>query len=166
MKQPKKKNRIDAKICINGVSIGKPTNNDAMKSLILSMIIMLSTKLLPGQILSIWIGQTPGSERAWQQPNNWSTQTIPNEFSDVVIRTDETLTNNYPIYPSGLTEINSLHICPGAQLYIRSGDIVVLDNAKSYYHAAQIKRSLWSDRDRDSIPSADNIASISGQQYY
>ncbi|MBP7240133.1 MAG: hypothetical protein KBA14_07890 [Saprospiraceae bacterium] len=55
-----------------------------------------------------WKGGTPGMKNDWYCPQNWSTTSLPDEFSDVIIPDVSTSTLAFPEIKSGEIEINSL----------------------------------------------------------
>lgn len=79
--------------------------------------LIFSTQL-PAQMKVHWVGGTPGHEYDWNCPENWSTQRVPDEFSDVFIENTSTKTFAYPIIQSDEISVNSLYIDSGAWLTI------------------------------------------------
>lgn len=101
---------------------------------ILSLLSLTTT----AQNASTWKGMTPGHERQWSYPANWSRNTVPDEFTDVVIPFDITGGQNYPVLKVPEATINSLYIEHGAHITIGRGRIITLDEGKNYYKAFQI----------------------------
>lgn len=103
------------------------------------LIIIISLFTFPsfGQIITIWKGNCPGQQHKWECPQNWSTSTVPDKFSDVVIPLDISEESHYPKI-SGNAEINSLHIWPGATLTINLGQLKILDASKSVFRRHQV----------------------------
>ena len=54
----------------------------------------------------------------WYCPQNWSTSTVPDEFSNVIIPDVSTSTFAMPVIMTGSVEINELYIQPNASLTI------------------------------------------------
>src|SRR5687768_9921310 len=104
------------------------------------LIITLSLVALNGygQVLAIWRGNCPGHEREWNYPGNWSSNAVPDEFSDVVIPLDVSADAHYPVISGSMAEINSLHIWPGAVLVIEKGKVEILDIEKSVFRRHQV----------------------------
>lgn len=65
-----------------------------------------------------WKGGTPGMKNEWYCPQNWSTASVPDEFSDVIIPDVSTSTFASPVIKSGDVEINSLEMHTNATLTI------------------------------------------------
>lgn len=77
----------------------------------------------------VWKGGAPGQETNWYCPKNWSTQTVPDSFSDVVIPDVSTTTQALPEIRSGRVEVNRLTIAGNTGLSLgESAQMVVLDN--------------------------------------
>ena len=108
-----------------------------MKTIIILLTVLISSHV-SAQGISQWRGNTPGHERDWNYPSNWSENQVPDEFTDVVIPVDIMIERNYPVIRSGDVEINSLSIWPGACLTIKEGTISVLDRERSYFNWNQI----------------------------
>ncbi len=104
------------------------------------LILLMTLPAMTGfsQITSIWRGMTPGHERNWNCPSNWSNNRIPDEFTDVIIPVDISINYRYPVIKSSATEINSLHIWPGATLTVKEGEMWILDAERSDYLRNQI----------------------------
>ena len=108
-----------------------------MKPILIALITLAATSCF-AQVTLTWIGNTPGREQDWNCATNWSMHRLPDEFTDVVIPVDNTLTNNYPVFTSGEIEINSLSIHSGARLTLKRSDLFILDPALSEYKPNQI----------------------------
>lgn len=77
----------------------------------------------------IWKGGTPGQETNWHCPKNWSTGTVPDVFSDVVIPDVSTTTRALPEIRSGEVEVNRLTIAHNAGLSLaEAAQLVVLED--------------------------------------
>lgn len=108
-----------------------------MNTLIILAISLLAIKG-NGQILAIWKGNCPGHERKWDHPANWSTNAVPDEFSDVVIPLDNSADTHYPVISNNTAQVNSLHIWPGAVLRIDNGKLEILDIEKCVFRRHQV----------------------------
>lgn len=79
----------------------------------------------------VWKGGTPGQETNWHCPKNWSTHTVPDAFSDVVIPDVSTTTRALPEIRTGEVEINRLTIAPHASLSLgESARLAILDDVE------------------------------------
>ena len=111
-----------------------------------TLIIILSLIALNcfSQVTSTWRGNTPGKETVWNCPSNWSNNSLPDQFTDVVIPVDISITYNYPVINDEV-EINSLSIWPGASLAIKNGSLTIQDMERSNYKRVQIlgKKNLF-----------------------
>lgn len=69
----------------------------------------------------------------WNCPSNWSTYTVPDEFSNVIIKDISSSTLAAPEIAEGRITINSLYIETNASLLIKKGaQLVILDKESSY----------------------------------
>ena len=76
-----------------------------------------------------WKGGTPGMKNDWFCPQNWSSASVPDEFSDVIIPDVSTSTFASPVIRSGKVEINSLEIHASALLTIdKTASVVVISH--------------------------------------
>ena len=82
-----------------------------------ALLLLLATQAF-SQKTTTWQGGTPGRENHWDCPSNWSTNTVPNEFSDVVIPDVSTSTQKYPIINEEEVEIKSIEVQSGASLIL------------------------------------------------
>jgi len=64
----------------------------------------------------VWKGGTPGQETNWYCAKNWSPQTVPDAFSDVVIPDVSATTRALPEIRGGEVEVNRLTIAYNAGL--------------------------------------------------
>ncbi|MCB0677498.1 MAG: hypothetical protein KDC30_12455 [Saprospiraceae bacterium] len=90
-----------------------------MKTLLITLFALFSTTLIAQQAIT-WKGGTPGRESDWNEPRNWSTNCLPNEFSDLIIPDVSTTTFSTPVIKEGIVEINSLTIASNSKLTIQS----------------------------------------------
>ncbi|MCR9287957.1 MAG: hypothetical protein NXI23_11270 [Bacteroidetes bacterium] len=80
-----------------------------MKTLLFAALTLISTITFAQQKVT-WEGGTPGKETSWNEPRNWSNNTVPNEFSDVIIPNVSTTTFSNPVIKKGQFELNSIKI--------------------------------------------------------
>ncbi len=77
-----------------------------------------------------WKGGTPGMKNDWHCPQNWSTSSVPGEFSDVIIPDVSTTSFSLPVIRSGIAEVNSLFIYQNGSLTIaKQAMLIVFGNA-------------------------------------
>ncbi|MGB4850401.1 MAG: hypothetical protein WBP41_20915 [Saprospiraceae bacterium] len=112
-----------------------------MKKLIL-FLFCLPSVISFSQRASTWKGNCPGHAFDWQWAANWSTNSRPDEFTDVIIPLDITDSSNYPHITASDVEINSLYMSPGANLFTHQFEIRILDLTKSYFRQDQIQHKL------------------------
>jgi hypothetical protein len=94
-----------------------------------ALMIMLSTSVFSQKTVT-WIGGTPGHENDWNYARNWSNNTVPDNFSNVIIPDVSTTTFSSPIITSGKIEVNTLFIETTAHLTIaEAGELVILEDA-------------------------------------
>ncbi len=112
-----------------------------MKKLIV-FLLCLPAVLSFSQKASTWKGNCAGHAFDWDWAANWSTNAIPDEFTDVVIPFDYSSFFNYPQIKRGNVEINSLYMNPGTSLLANQFEIRILDMRKSYFTPDQIKHKI------------------------
>ncbi|MBK9983745.1 MAG: hypothetical protein IPP15_15475 [Saprospiraceae bacterium] len=135
-----------------------------MKPAFILFLSLLATHSF-SQITSIWKGKTPGHECDWNWPCNWSNNRLPDDFTDVFIPVDNTLTYNYPVIKSDCIEINSLNMHRDASLIILNGKLSILDSAKSHYRKDQIQGKVKYEKpDPNSIPG-DELTTIKSNKF-
>lgn len=89
----------------------------------------------------IWKGGAPGHETDWHYAKNWSTHSVPNEFSNVIIPDVSTTTRTLPVIRAGVVEVNSLTIAPNVTLSLgETVQLTVLENSDSMM-IANLRRS-------------------------
>ncbi len=104
-----------------------------MKTLIIFLLLLSSTLLLAQKSIT-WVGGTPGNETSWDEPKNWSSHHVPNEFSNVYIPDVSTSSYSNPIIKGGIIELNSLQIESTAKLTIQKmAKVIVYGNAEGFY---------------------------------
>ncbi|HSF88979.1 MAG TPA: hypothetical protein VLA46_06140 [Saprospiraceae bacterium] len=86
--------------------------------LALAILFALGTFIGFSQTTITWKGGTPGMENDWSCPQNWSSASLPNEFSDVIIPDVSSSTFAPPCIKEGSIEINSLRLQSNASLTI------------------------------------------------
>lgn len=95
---------------------------------IVAMLILLDVGNSHAQRSITWKGGTSGMKNDWFCPQNWSTSSVPDEFSDVIIPDVSTSTFATPVIKSGEVEINSLQILSNAMLTIEKAATVVINS--------------------------------------
>lgn len=96
-----------------------------MKTILIAILTFVSTITFVQQI-TVWQGGTPGNETNWNEPKNWSTNTVPDEFSDVYIHDVSSSTFSSPVLGEGQVEVNSIRVASNAQLTINPEASVVV----------------------------------------
>ncbi len=126
------------------------------------VILLMSTATMNSfsQINSIWIGNTPGHKQDWNCPSNWNNNRLPDEFTDVIIPLDDSITDNYPNFKSGRSEINSLSIWPGANLTMKGGELLILNTDKNYYDRNQIMGRVKANWEGETLHTSEELASL------
>ena len=89
-----------------------------MKTLLIT-VFTLTVFSVTAQTTIEWVGGTPGKETNWDEPKNWSSHRVPDEFSNVVIPDVAATTQSYPVIRSGVVELNSLMLESQAKLTIQ-----------------------------------------------
>ncbi len=135
-----------------------------MKTAFILFLSLLATHTF-SQITSIWKGKTPGHECDWNWPSNWSTNLPPDDFTDVFIPIDNTLTCNYPVIKAGEVEINSLNMHTDASLVILKGNLSILDPAKSHYRKNQILGKVKIEKRNENSFPGDELTTIKSNKF-
>ena len=104
---------------------------------ILILLLSLCSLTSFSQVSSTWRGNTPGREKDWNTSSNWSNNSLPDQFTDVIIPVDISVTYSYPVINDDV-EINSLSIWPGACLTIKNGSLTIYDPERSNYKKVQV----------------------------
>lgn len=89
-----------------------------MKTTLLFFIMISVAISALAQERSVWKGGKPGRANDWKCAANWSTNQVPDAFSDVIIPKTTGPLQNYPVIRSGRIEVNTLRIQCGARLTI------------------------------------------------
>ena len=100
-----------------------------MKAIIFStaiIICMSFTIETNAQKIITWKGGTPGQETKWNCPKNWDNNSVPNEFSNVVIPDVSGSTQSAPRIVSGTVEVNSIFIFSNAKFEVDEGAKVIV----------------------------------------
>jgi hypothetical protein len=104
---------------------------------ILAILFTMSTVCSFAQQRITWKGGTPGMENEWYCPQNWSSTSLPDEFSDVIIPDVSSSTFAPPCINEGQIEINSLRLLSNAS-------VTIADNASltviSYIEGLDLKK--------------------------
>jgi hypothetical protein len=106
----------------------------SLSSIALVFFLLQSALPLQAQRLNFWVGGTPGMDRDWHCPRNWSLGQIPNQFSDVIIPDVSTASDAMPLIRDGVVEVNSMRIDSNAVLEIGSEATLVVYNQLKKCH--------------------------------
>ena len=102
------------------------TNLIKLSSFVLfTMFLTLSQNAMAQKEIT-WKGGTPGMKNDWNCPTNWSTSSIPDEFSNVIIPDVSTSTFSSPIIKTGKVEVNSIFIQSNATMTVAKDAVVVV----------------------------------------
>jgi hypothetical protein len=85
-----------------------------------------------------WIGGHPGQETAWNCPQNWSGDRVPDEFSKVIIEDVPSTSLYHPVIRSGNVAVHSLVIESNSMLTVEAGSSLTVYT----YFARPSARSL------------------------
>jgi hypothetical protein len=110
----------------------KQSKQNIMKTLIFSLLVLAMTASFAQQQV-IWKGGTPGHETSWNEPRNWSTYQVPDEFSHVVIMPLHTGHHAQPVIDQEV-EVASIQVHTGAKLTIKIGGEILVDGESSNPH--------------------------------
>ncbi len=95
---------------------------------LLTILFMLVTISGYSQKSITWKGGFPGKKNDWFCAQNWSTSSVPDEFSNVIIPDVSTSTFASPVILSGQVEINSLNMLDNASLTVAKGAAVIVND--------------------------------------
>ena len=95
---------------------------------ILAIFFSLSTISGYAQRTITWKGGTPGMMNEWNCPQNWSSTSLPDEFSDVIIPDVSASTFAPPCIKDGKIAINSLMLHSNASLTIEDEASLIVTN--------------------------------------
>lgn len=97
------------------------------------LLLTLSLNLFSQKDIT-WKGGTPGKKNDWFCAQNWSTHSVPDEFSNVIIPDVTSSSLSSPIIPDGKVEINSLLIHSGGTLTVeKPAMLIVYDQAEGVF---------------------------------
>ena len=96
-----------------------------MKNLMI-VLLTLSTSLLTAQITSTWTGGTPGKENNWNEARNWDTNSVPNEFTFVIIQKTNSGHHALPVIKKAV-EVAGIEIHNNSKLTIEQGGSLKID---------------------------------------
>ena len=91
----------------------------------------MTTITASAQIKTEWIGGTPGKETSWNEPRNWSTNHVPDEFSCVVIKSKNNGHNAQPVLKEEV-QVISIEVQTGAQLTITETGHLAIDVTETF----------------------------------
>ena len=101
--------------------------NVQISSLFLLTACLLLAGTVTAQKTNTWKGGKTGHSNAWNCAQNWSLNTVPNEFQDVIIPDVSSGFNQYPVIHDSDNIVRSITICSQAQLTIMpSGTLSVM----------------------------------------
>ncbi len=106
---------------------------------ILGILFAMSTVTGFAQRTITWKGGTQGMEHEWYCPQNWSSTSMPDEFSDVIIPDVSTSTFSPPCIQKGKIAINSLMLHANAILTIEHEASLIVTNQIEGLHWDKIK---------------------------
>ncbi len=103
-----------------------------MKNLLIIALLLTATTFITAQNLITWEGGTPGKECKWDEPRNWSTNNVPDEFSFVIIKNLNTGHGAQPII-NVVAKAANLEIQSGAYLTITKKGVLELEGDLEKY---------------------------------
>lgn len=95
----------------------KTSIKTSAKSVLTAMFIMV-TMVAFSQKNNTWVGGTPGMEDNWNCAKNWSTYSVPDEFTNVIIPDVSTTTFSNPIIKEGEVQVNAIFMESDAMLTV------------------------------------------------
>lgn len=101
-----------------------------MKTLIIIAMTLISTLSFAQQIVE-WKGGTPGKEQMWNEARNWNTNQVPDEYSVVIIKRQNTGHNAQPVILQNV-QIASMQLESGAMLTVAEGSELMIDGTYTY----------------------------------
>ena len=105
-----------------------------------------------------WVGGTPGKETKWEEPKNWDTNRVPDDFSNVVIPDVSSTTFALPVISEGTVEVNAIQIHTQSKVIVKE---ILLYNHGSKEGDFKIKYS--GDKGISIIPSSGKVPPSSAQ---
>ena len=101
-----------------------------MKNLLIALLTLITT-FATAQTTAIWVGGTPGKETKWNEAKNWSNYRVPDEFSNVIIKNNNSGHQAQPVI-SGVVEVSSIEIQASACLTISDDGEIIIDGTGFY----------------------------------
>ncbi len=104
------------------------------------IVLCLFVEMIHAQKITEWIGGASGREQDWFCNKNWTTQTVPNEFSTVIIKNRFTNKTFYPKIKCGIAKVWNLEMESSAELFIEKyAELWVMNSIqvknKKYLHS-------------------------------
>lgn len=96
-----------------------------MKNLII-VLIAIATTYATAQNTIEWIGGAPGYATAWDEPRNWNTNNVPDEFSYVTISSKNGDRTPQPVI-DGLVKVKAIEVQFGATLTVTENGYLIID---------------------------------------
>ncbi len=101
-----------------------------MKNVLIAAFALFTTCAF-SQKTTTWVGGTPGKETSWNEARNWSSNRVPDEFSDVIIPDVSTSTFSAPVILNGTVELNSLLVESNARFTVKpSAKLFIYEQAE------------------------------------
>ena len=101
-----------------------------MKNL-LTVLAVLFALTAHAQYKAVWKGGTPGSEAEWNEAGNWSNNSVPDQYTRVIIRLTNSGHHSMPVITSEVTAA-SIELHKHATLTIDHGGSLTIDGADLY----------------------------------
>lgn len=131
----------------------------------IALCFMLCTFSLQAQKTNLWKGGKSGNSQNWNYAQNWSLNTVPNEFHDVIIPDVSTGSNQYPVLSNDEFVIRSLMVCSNARLTVESAATLRVEGYGDYSGFINLGKIIGCDRIISPMSPANNItASIANKQ--
>ena len=116
-------------------------SNAQTASMMLLIACISFSATVTAQKINTWKGGKTSHPNAWNCAQNWSLNTVPNEFHDVMIPDVSSGFNQYPVIEKEENVVRSITICSHAQLTILpSGTLSVMGfgDASGYINQGEI----------------------------
>jgi len=95
--------------------------------LMINLFLLITVSVFSQRAIT-WKGGAPGKKNDWYCPQNWSSTSVPDEFSDVIIPDVSTSSFALPCIQSGEVEVNSITIqSNGGLTILKNAMMVVLE---------------------------------------
>ena len=101
------------------------------------LLFSLVTSITFAQQIAIWEGGTPGKENCWNEAKNWSNQTVPDEFTFVIIEYRNSGHQAQPIIENAAFAA-SVEIQSRAKLQIMEKGSLHVDGEGLYTHGIAV----------------------------